>query len=1203
MKHKKNFSLPVRRSSSSSSSQPPTSWSAHGESAHGQPPHAKGNQDATSLREKQIRPTTGTTSSNSRALVSGARGRRVDYVELLARSNFSFLMGASHPDEMVLRAKQLGYRGLGLCDVNGLYGAVRGFQAAEKPNLFDATHIAAHSRYSDDANLRFDTDANLRFDIRKFRYHVGSELTPFDASPVSLLPISKDGYSRLSRLITKVKRPAAKGRLKLSLEDILEEAGQATGELLAVPLPPWNLKHLDKMADAFGDRLYLPVHKDSTWESIQLAREAVEIERRLGPSGLRLFATQRPLFHVPGRKPLHDVVTCILHGTTLDLAKTKLTLNSERYMRPPEELHQIYRDRPDLLSRTIEISDRLRFSLSELHYKYPQAALPVGLTSSQHLRDLVEQGFHRRFANVSFEHRAKARKQVEHELSLIQKLEYEDYFLTLWDICDFASRKGILHQGRGSAANSIVCFTLGLTAIDPIKLGLLFERFLSLERAEPPDIDMDFEHERREEVIQYIYQKYGAQHAAMVCTTVCFRSRMAVREVAKAMGATHEQSDALVKAMGREGLTTLLQKLQDQDQRGNVPPSAIRKTSDEERIDASKFGVSEEKFRMILKLAAEIKGFPRHLGIHSGGFVISHEPVVDIVPVEAATMTDRYVIQWNKDDVAVLGLMKLDILSLGMLTAIRKALVLLKDKKGVAHDLASIPQECKSTYDMIQKADTIGVFQIESRAQMSLLPRLRPKYWYDLVVQVAIVRPGPIQGGLVHPYLKRRSGQEKITYAHPDLKPILEKTMGVPIFQEQVMRIVVAVAGFSPGEADELRRVVSSAWRKKAVMHGLRQRLINGMLAHGVSTGYAEQIYKVIEGFSEYGFPESHAASFALLTYISCWLKKHHPDAFAAALLNSQPMGFYSPRQLISDAERNGVRFLALDVQHSEWDYTFAEKRKDAPSFAICSFHPVRIGLRSIDGLSESDANILIEARRRDGFFRDIEDLVRRTRLPKKVLTRLANAGALFALSPDPRQTLFALQGIDFNQQSFFYGTEPLANETKISSQDGRETIRPETDWEQVVREYRTKGFSLTLHPIGLIREQILRHHVLSRKLRDGTVVTTPRYFTAASLATTRNGTYVRLVGLRSLLQKPPTASGVCFVSLEDETGIFNGIVMPDVYEKIRLILYQSNILEISGVLQNQQGVIHIKVRDVRAFHPPTAFLETATHAELGGGG
>ncbi len=1097
MKHKKNFSLPALPSFSCSSSPAQTSYS------------------------KQ----------------RNAVATRTDFVELLARTNFSFLMGASHPDEMVLRAKQLGYRGIGICDVNGLYGVVRGYQAAEKPSHFDASQIAAQTTASEAG-------------AGKFRYHLGSELTPFDSSPIALLPTSKEGYSRLSRLITQAKRPAAKSRLLLSLEDILEQAGHASGELLALPLPPWNMKDLEKLADAFGDRLYLPVHKDTTWESIALARQAVDIERRLGPSGLKLFATGRPLFHAPERKPLHDVLTCLHHGVTLDEAKTKLSLNSERYLKSLPELQHIYRDRPDLLTRTMEISERLQFSLTELRYKYPREALPPQKTSSAYLRELVEKGLERRYPEetTSASDRAKALKQVEHELQLIKDLEYEDYFLTLYDICEFARERGILHQGRGSAANSIVCYTTGLTAIDPIKLGLLFERFLSRERAEPPDIDIDFEHERREEVIQYIYKKYGASHAAMVCTTVCYRSRMAIRDVAKVMSVAPEKIDLLVKTMGREGLSNLL-----------AAP-----------FDSEKFGLSESKFHKVLKLAYEIKGFPRHLGIHTGGFVIAHEPVTDLVPVEAATMTERYVIQWNKDDVATLGMMKIDILSLGMLSAIRKAFTTLREKKGIHLELATVPQDDQETYKMIQAADTIGTFQIESRAQMSLLPRLKPKHWYDLVVQVAIVRPGPIQGGMVHPYLKRRSGQEKITYAHPKLEPILSKTMGVPIFQEQVMQIVVAVAGFTPGEADELRRVVSSAWRKKAVMHGLRQRLINGMLNNNIEASYAEQIYKVIEGFAEYGFPESHAASFALLTYASCWLKKHHPDVFSICLLNSQPMGFYPPRHLITDARKNGVRFQPLDVQNSDWDYQLEQ-----PGV-------VRVGLRAVDGLSENDARILITNRPKQGF-RDLEDLVRRTHLPKKTLLRLANAGALQSLrqglsqeSADIRRAIFKLQGLDYRQHSLFYGTESLipkeAQPENTAIQDGRESILIENEWESVVREYKTKGFSLDRHPLRILRDQpgFMKQHQ-----------------TAESLRHLPNGRSVRLAGLRSLLQKPPTAKGVCFASLEDETGIFNVIMMPEVYERVRMSLHTSNILEVAGVLQNHKGVIHVKASDVRPLALP----------------
>lgn len=1034
-------------------------------------------------------------------------------------------MGASHPEEMVLRAKTLGYRGLALCDVNGLYGVGRGYQAAEKPSVFDADEIAAEA----------EAEAARQNGGHAFRYHVGAELTPFDASPITLLPTSKEGYSRLSRLITKVKRPASKGRLKLSLSELIEEAGFASGELLAIPLPPWNSLHLESLVDAFGDRLYLPVCKDSTWESIRLAREALAFEKRLGPSGLKLFATQRPLFHIPERKPLHDVLTCLLHKTTLHEAKTRLAANSERHLKPLHELQQLYRDRPDLLTRTMEISDRLQFSLKELKYKYPREALPPGTTSAQFIRLLVEKGIQWRYPHgTEARIREQARRQVEHELSLIQELEYEDYFLTLWDICQFARDRGILHQGRGSAANSIVCYALGLTAIDPIKLGLLFERFLSRERHEPPDIDIDFEHERREEVIQYIYRKYGAAHAAMVCTTICYRSRMAIRDVARTMGLSHQTVDSLVKFMGREGLSRLV----------------------DSPTDIARFGLTPEKFKALVQRAVELKGFPRHLGIHSGGFVISHEPIVDIVPVEAATMTERYVIQWNKDDVNLLGLMKIDVLSLGMLSAVQKAFTLLREKKQITYDLATIPQEDPKTYTMIQKAETIGVFQIESRAQMSLLPRLKPKTWYDLVIEVAIVRPGPIQGGMVNPYLKRRAGTEKVTYAHEKLKPILAKTLGIPLFQEQIMQIAVAVAGFTPGEADELRRVVSSAWKRKAVMTGLRNRIINGMLANGLTVEYADQIYKTIEGFASYGFPESHAASFALITYASCWLKCHHPDVFVTALLNSQPMGFYPPRQLIADARKNGVHFLPLDIQTSSWDYTLHQVGKS-------HLHAIRVGLSSIQGLSLDESQRILQERESRGAFLSLEDLVQRTRTNKRTLSRLATAGALSSLEPDTRRALYRIQGVDFNQQSLFFGTEPLESQSLEPQTDGRALIPKESEWDFVRREFSTKGYSLESHPMKILRP------ILTAQVR------------ACELPTLRHGARLTITGLKTLVQKPPTAKGLCFLSLEDETGIFNIVVMPDLYERYRLVIGGSQLLEIHGRIQNREGVCRVKAERI----------------------
>ncbi|MES2855837.1 MAG: DNA polymerase III subunit alpha, partial [Bdellovibrionota bacterium] len=1004
MKHPKNYSLPVSPSSSSSAQPSPTS---------------------SSTSNRPFTPTTYIDGSRSKTVQSSrsatlkkldAFGEKPQFIELLARSNFSFLQGASHPEEMVLRAKALGYKGLAIVDVNGLYGVVRGYQTSEKPSLFDAEQLA----YT-------NSDGTQK---EPFHYMCGSELTPFDASPVALLPMNKDGYKRLCHLITKAKRPAPKGHISVSLKDICDE----NEDLIAIPLPPWREADLKKLQAAFQDRIYLPVHKDFTWESVELYKHALRIEHTLG---IPLFATLRPLYHEPSRKPLHDVLTCVLHKTTLQQASTRLTLNRERYLKSPDHIAGLFRERPDLMSRTIEIASRIGFSLKELRYKYPQGDIPPGKTAPTFLRELVEKGLRWRYAReikkaklekedpafrgkietlVKLQGEAfvsatvflsQVRKQVESELSLIFEKEYEDYFLTLFDICDYARSANILHQGRGSAANSIVCFVLGLTSVDPIKMGLLFERFISRERGEPPDIDIDFEHERREQVIQYIYKKYGERRAAMVCTVVCYRSRMAIREVAKIMGLTLAQVDALVKFMGREGLSRLVDNqlmIRDEKTSSDVP-----------FLDLEKLGLTKEKFHKLLHLSLELQGFPRHLGIHSGGFVISHEPVIDIVPVESASMNQRFVIQWNKDDIETLGMMKIDVLSLGMLTAVQKAFDLLKRHKNIHWNLAQVPQDDPGTYKMIQKADTVGVFQIESRAQMSLLPRLRPANYYDLVIEVAIVRPGPIQGGMVHPYLKRRAGKEKIIYEHPSLVPILSKTLGIPLFQEQIMQIAVAVAGFTPGEADELRRVVSSAWKKKAVMDGLRQRVINGMLANKISQEYAERIYKTIEGFSSYGFPESHAASFALITYISCFLKWNHPEVFTCALLNSQPMGFYAPRQLISDAQRHGVKFNPLDVQVSDWDYTLEE-----PNVSL--LYKVRTGFRSIYGFREEFALTIVRERAMGGAYKSLSDLIQRTQIPKAAFLRLAAAGALACFGYNAREALWAIQGYNFDTQSLFFG-------------------------------------------------------------------------------------------------------------------------------------------------------------------------------------
>jgi DNA polymerase-3 subunit alpha/error-prone DNA polymerase len=1023
------------------------------------------------------------------------------FVELLAKSNFSFLQGASHPEEMALQAQALGYRGLGLCDCNGFYGIVRAWQAIEFPSNFTLTQMVKRSDFS---------------------FYSGAEMTLEDRSAIVLMPMHKDGYTHLCRLITLSKRRSPKGFSQLGISDLAENAD----DLIAFALPPWNEERLKKLAEIFGDRLYLPVWKDYTWTSLELYRHALELEKM----GLQLIATQRPLMHARERKPLHDVLTCILHKTTLKEAKARLTTNSERHLKSLQELRSLWTDRLDLVTKTVEVAKRLEFSLKELHYEYPQATLPEGREPPEYLREKVFEGLKLRFPDGTPE---KVLKTVEHELKLIAELRYEDYFLTLWDICLFAKRKGILHQGRGSAANSVVCYALGLTAVDPTLIELLFERFLSKERGEPPDIDIDFESTRREEVIQHIYEKYGSEHAAMVCTVICYRSRMAVRECAKVLEIPTATIEKMVRYMGREGLSRLEEK-----------PEI-----------ATELGIARPLFDNFLRVALALRGFPRHLGIHTGGFLIAKRPITECVPVEKATMDKRYVIQWNKDDLTILKMLKIDVLGLGMLEALRRSFAIFREHKIADLDLYNIPQDDKPTYTMIQKADTVGTFQIESRAQMSLLPRLKPKCYYDLVVEVAIVRPGPIQGGMIHPYIKRRHGQEPVTYAHPALKPILEKTFGVPIFQEQIMQIASVVCGFTPGEADELRRIMSSSWKQADLMKGLRERLLNGMLNHGIKIEYAEQIYQTIVGFATYGFPESHSASFALITYASCYIKCHYPEVFVCSLLNAQPMGFYSPRALVADAQRHKVKFLELNLQNSDYEY---QLEMDAHGQRC-----VRVGFQSVYGIKEKHIEKLLSERTRNGPFENLEDLVKRTHLNKSTLMLLGAAGALRGIGIDAREALWRIQALKLDPQSLFFGQyEP----------NDEEHIPEETNWEHMHREYHTKGYSLTRHPLLLLRPGLSRPDSANQTV----------YSKATELAHLRAGQWVRIAGLLSLQQRPPTAKGLAFLTLEDETALFNVVLMPDIYEKFRLVIADHPLLEISGSIEKKDGVIHIRARDIR---------------------
>lgn len=1019
-----------------------------------------------------------------------------EFVELLGRTNFSFLQGASHPEEMSLQAKALGYRGIAVCDLNGLYGIVRGWQAIEFPSNF----------------LVPEASANL-----DFTYHCGAEMQLADKSSIALFPMNKEGYFHLCQLITLSKRQAPKNFSNLNLEDLVP----LSDDLIALALPPWTTPHLLHLKDIFGDRLYLPVWKDYSWQSLEFYNQALQIEMHLK---IPLVATNRPFMHTRERKPLHDVLTCIFHKTTLEKAKTRLTPNAERYLKPLSELTQLWKDRPDVLKRSVEVAKRLKFSLKELRYEYPEAARPKDVDASSYLRHLTEEGLKKRFPQGV---PLSVRKDVERELDLISELKFEDYFLTLWDICQFAEKRGILHQGRGSAANSVVCYALGLTAVDPTKVKLLFERFISKERGEPPDIDIDFENARREEVLQYIYEKYGSEHAAMVCTVICYRGRMALRECSKVLGIPSTTVEEMVKFMGREGTSIL-------EQSAHM---------------AATWGLSERQYKLLMEMTLSLKGFPRHLGIHTGGFLIAKRKITECVPVEKATMDKRFVIQWNKDDINILKMLKIDLLSLGMLTAVQKCFQLLQQRK-VHLDLYNIPPDDALTYQMIQEADTVGVFQIESRAQMNLLPRLKPKCFYDLVVEVAIVRPGPIQGGMIHPYLKRRHGLEPVTYAHPSLQPILERTFGVPIFQEQIMQIASSVCGFTPGEADELRRIMSSSWKKKDLMRGLRQRLINGMLQHGIAQEYAEQIYQTIVGFSSYGFPESHAASFALITYASCYLKKHYPGIFACSLLNSQPMGFYSPRQLIADAQRHRVKFLGLDVQKSFYDYALEG-------------NAVRVGFRSVNGVRESDVNKIVNARIDGGIFQNFTDMIQRTGLTKGPLLRLAAAGAFSSLGLPAREAIWQILRLDLEPDSLFFA--------QTETQD-TDRIPQESEWEEMSREYSAQGYSLHHHPMGLLRAEIEQRSRVERA-NNGTP-----YVKASELTSLKDRQKVRIAGLLSLMQKPPTAKGFCFLTLEDETGNFNLVLLPKVYEEFRLVINQNSLLNVYGQVERQGRVVHIKV-------------------------
>jgi error-prone DNA polymerase len=1005
----------------------------------------------------------------------------MSYAELHAISNFTFLRGASHPDELVRRAHELGYAALALTDECSLAGIVRAHTAARAVGL---------------------------------RLIVGAEFALCDGPRFVALVRDRAGYTALCRLITRGRRQAPKGEYRLARADV---AASGVGGLELLWLPGAEPGAADgRWLQALGAPLALAVELLATGGD----RERLARLRALADHlGLPAVAAGDVHMHCRERRPLQDVLTAIRLRTTVAAAGYALHPNAERSLRPLPRLARLYP--PELLAASTAIAARCTFSLEELRYEYPDELVPDGETPASWLASLVEQGARQRWPEGVPERVATL---ISHELGLIAELGYEPYFLTVHDIVAFARGRGILCQGRGSAANSAVCYCLGVTEVDPARMSLLFERFMSRERNEPPDIDIDFEHERREEVIQYVYGKYGRHRAALAATVISYRGRSAIRDVARALGLDSLEIDRLART----------QQWWD----GEVLDAA--------QIREAGLDPDSPVLRRCVALVREIKGFPRHLSQHVGGFVIARRSLEELVPVENAAMPERTVIQWDKDDLDDLGLLKVDLLALGMLTAISRTLRLASDFYGRPCTIAAIPAEDPAVYAMVSRADTVGVFQIESRAQMSMLPRLRPQSFYDLVIEVAIIRPGPIQGGMVHPYLRRRNGEEPVMYPSEEVRGVLERTLGVPIFQEQVMSLAVVAAGFTPGEADSLRRAMA-AWKRRGGLGHFESRLIEGMRARGYDEPFARAIFNQMMGFGEYGFPESHAASFALLVYVSAWLKCHEPAAFTAALLNSQPMGFYAPAQLVRDAREHGVEVRGVDATASAVDCTLARGADGRPA--------LRLGLRLVRGLAREAAERLV-ASRAERPFASVGDLSRRAGLGARERSLLAAAGALARLAGHRHLAQWQVAGIE----------APLPIEGAAGGSDGTEDGQPllpaPTEGANLVADYRSLGLTLGRHPLALLRPRLARAGLV----------------TAAELAGLEAGSRVRSCGLVLVRQLPGSAGGVTFVTLEDETGIVNLIVWRQVAARWRRPLLRARLLEAEGELQRQGEVRHLIV-------------------------
>jgi error-prone DNA polymerase len=1013
----------------------------------------------------------------------------MQYCELQVTSNFSFLRGASHPEEMVEQAAALGYKAIAVTDRNSFAGIVRAHVAAKKTGV---------------------------------RLIVGCRIDLMDGPSLLAYPTNAAAYSELSGFISKGNLRAEKGNCHLYQKDLF----QLKETIIFIAIPPDELnndflfdakfiKALEAYRHVLGSRLYLAASKKYLGNDGKYVFQLAALAKELN---IPLVATNDVQYHDAQRRQLHDVITCIREKCTIYNAGYKLLPNAERYLKPVDEMHRLFRQYPEALEQAMIIAEACRFSLDELQYEYPEEITTEGRTPQEELAHLSWIGARERFGDDIPQ---KTIDAIHYELKFIKDMNYAAYFLTVYDIVRFARSQHILCQGRGSAANSTICYCLGITSVNPAKFELLFERFISAARNEPPDIDVDFEHERREEVIQYIYNKYGRDRAAIVATVTQQHQKGAIRDVAKAMGLSVDTINRLSGAIWE----------------------FTEEWFEDNRLGEQGFNPHDQHLRKVLELTRQFMGFPRQLGQHTGGFVITRGKLWELCPILNARMEDRTCIEWNKDDIDALGFLKIDVLALGMLTCIRKAFDLAKQHYGLTLTLANIPQDDPKVYDMICDADTIGVFQIESRAQQSMLPRLKPRSFYDLVIEVAIVRPGPIQGDMVHPYLRRRNKEEPVEYPSKELEEILGRTLGVPLFQEQAMKIAIVAAGFTPAEADELRRSMAT-FKAKGLVSKLEQKLIGGMIANGYSLEYAKRVFKQLEGFGSYGFPESHAVSFALLVYVSSWIKCFYPDVFAAALLNSMPMGFYQPAQIVSDARKHGVEMRPVDINHSFWDNTLEER-----SGNYCA---MRLGFRQVKGLREDDMQLLVQ--KRGAGYASANEL-RDAGIPPAALEKLAEADAFHSIQLDRRAALWELFTNDRPQAMYTGQSAAKPSETSIQ-------LPLMSLSEHVVQDYASTALSIKAHPVSFVRDRLQQLGIVATQ----------------QLTELQDGMPVRVAGLVLVRQRPGTAAGVCFMTIEDETGYANLVVFEKLFDKYRKEILQSKLIMVQGKVQRQEKVIHVIV-------------------------